>query len=403
MTRPPGPQEPICHAPDSPHAGPVPCFDHNATTPLAPAARAAWLLASDGAWANPSSPSRAAARVKLQLDAARARLAEFLGTAPARLVFNSGATEGANAVFAHWAHTLSPGATLALNPTEHPCVLAAARAHFGDRIVWLAPDGDGMVRPGPLADLLARHGAAAVAVMAANNETGVLQPWREIADLCRRAGTPLLCDATQWFGKLPAAGLHEADWVLGSAHKFGGPKGVGFLQAAPQADGFHGQLGGAQENGHRAGTENFPGIAAMLAALEEAETSKVLFETERLAWRDGFARAVAAAVPGTTVVAAGAERLWNTVSLLLPHGENHRWVARLDRRDFQVSTGSACATGKAGSSHVLAALGLDPAAARRVVRVSACWETTAADWTALAAAFGAVAPEVQPADNVAEI
>jgi cysteine desulfurase len=248
-------------------------------------------------------------------------------------------------------------------------------------------------------------------VMAANNETGVLQPWLTLAALCRRARAEFFCDATQWLGKLPASGLGACDWAVASAHKFGGPKGVGLLQIPPHAADFRAQLGGAQEHGHRAGTENFPGIAAMLAALTEAETKKVLFETERLRWRENFERAVLA-LPSlgqsggegvVAVVAAGAERLWNTAALLLPHGENHRWVARLDARGFQVSTGSACATAKEGPSHVLAAMGLAPEEARRVVRVSAGWDTTEADWAALAAAFVAVAPEVLPAANVARI
>ncbi len=379
----------------------MPYFDHNATTPLAPIAREAWLRAQDEAWHNPSSPTRAAARVRIRLDAARERLAILLGGEPKRLVFNSGATEGVNAVFAYWAATLPPAARVGVNPTEHPCVLEAVRAHFGEaRITWLAVTRDGVVVLEKLAALLAAGDVAAVAVMAANNETGVLQPWTQVAAFCRRVRAPFLCDATQWLGKLPGSGLGAAGWIVGSAHKFGGPKGAGFLQIAPDVDGFHAQLGGAQEHGHRGGTENYPGIAALLAALTEAETTKVLFETERLRGREGFEHAICAAVPGTRVVAAEAERLWNTVSLLLPHGENVRWVARLDKQDFQVSTGSACATGKAGPSPVLAALGLAPDEAKRVVRVSAGWDTTGAGWAALAAAFATAAPEVSPAANV---
>src|SRR6185436_5311222 len=104
-----------------------------------------------------------------------------------------------------------------------------------------------------------------------------------------------------------------AGWVVGSAHKFGGPKGAGFVQIAPDAAGFCALRGGAQEGGRRGGTENYPGVAAMLAALADAETTKVLFETERLRWRENFERAAAAAVPGASVVADGADRLWNTV------------------------------------------------------------------------------------------
>ncbi len=395
---------PACQRSSRPHAYGVPYFDHNATAPLVPVAREAWLRAQDEAWHNASSPTRSGARVRIRLDTAREQLALFLGGDPKRLVFNSGATEGANAILAHWAHTLPTGAQVALNPTEHPCVLEAARAHVGEaRLTWLPLTRDGLVTVVETQKMLAAGKISAVAVMAANNETGVLQPWADLAALCRRAGAPFLCDATQWLGKLPGSGLGQAGWVIGSAHKFGGPKGVGFLQIAPDADSFPGQFGGVQENGHRGGTENYPGVAAMLAALNEAETKKVLRETEHVRAREKFERAVCAAVPGAAIVGSGRERLWNTVSLLLPHGENHRWVARMDQRNFQVSTGSACATGKAAPSHVLAALGLAPDAARRVVRVSGSWETTDADWAALAEAFAAVAPEVQPAANVAKL
>jgi len=378
-------------------------FDHNATAPLAPVAREVWLRTHDRAWQNPSSPYGAAARVKVQLDAARENLARLLGCRAARVVFTSGATEGANAVCAHLARTLPPGARVAVNPTEHPCVLEAARFFLGDRLVWLEVTRDGVVSPRAVDNLLAAGGLGAVAVMAANNETGVLQPWRELAQACRRHRAAFFCDAAQWLGKLPAAGLGAADWVIGSAHKFGGPKGVGVLVAAEDAEDFHLSRGGEQEHGRRAGTEDFPGVAAMVAEFVEAETKKVLLETERVRWREEFERAVRAALPGAEVVGAGAERLWNTVSLILPHGDNTRWVARLDKHGFQVSTGSACATGKDGPSHVLAAMRFSPERARRAIRVSAGWETMEADWQKLAEALAAVSTEVAPSDAVVKL
>jgi cysteine desulfurase len=380
---------------------PVHYFDHNATAPLAPAAREAWLRAQDEAWQNPSGLYRGGARVKVRLDAAREQLASLLGCAAARVVFTSGATEGANAVCAHLARTLPPGTLVAVSRTEHPCVLEAAKLFLGGRVVWLEVDREGVVSAGQVEKLLgAGQGIGAVVAMAANNETGVLQPWRELARLCRRQHTAFFCDASQWLGKLPVAGLGEADWAIGSAHKFGGPKGVGFVLAAEGAQGFHAQHGGGQEHGHRAGTENFPGVAAMVAALIEAETKKVFLETERLRWRGMFEQVLPAALRGVRVVGAGVERLWNTVSLILPHGENTRWVARLDQRGFQVSTGSACATAKEGPSHVLAAMGYAPEEARRVIRVSAGWETAETDWTKLVPALAGVSAEVTPAESV---
>ncbi|MGA3007763.1 MAG: aminotransferase class V-fold PLP-dependent enzyme [Opitutaceae bacterium] len=383
----------------------MPYFDHNATAPLAPVAREAWLQAHEEGWQNPSGLYRGGARVKVRLDTAREQIAQWLGCAAERVVFTSGATEGANAVCAHLARTLAPGLLVAVNRTEHPCVIEAARFFLGERVVWLEVDRDGVAGVQQMEKLQAGSGfpLGAVIVMAANNETGVMQPWRDWARECRQRHTPFFCDATQWLGKLAAEGLGEADWVIGSAHKFGGPKGVGFVIAADAARDFHGQQGGAQEHGRRGGTENFPGVAAMAAALIEAETKKVLLESERLRWREGFERAVAAALPGARVVGASAERLWNTVSLILPHGENTRWVARLDQRGFQVSTGSACATAKAGSSHVLAAMGYSPEEARRVIRVSAGWDTAEADWPKLVTALAEVSAEVVPTESVIQL
>jgi cysteine desulfurase len=378
----------------------MPYFDHNATMPLAPVARDTWLRAQDEAWQNPSSPYRTAAQVKIRLDAAREKFAILLGDEAERYVFTSGATESANLVLAWWAKTLPSDALIAVNPTEHPCVLEPVKHFFGDRVRWLKLDAGGVV---DVAALKSCHllsdkpdRVAAVIVMAANNETGVLQPWSEIAAACVEAGVAYLCDASQWLGKLPAGGIGGNGFVIAAGHKFGGPKGVGLLKLAPQSEGLRGQLGGGQERGHRGGTEDFPGIAAMGAALAEAEQKKVFLETERLAWREEFERAVVVAVPGVRVVAAGADRLWNTASLVMPFAENTRWVARLDKRGFQVSTGSACATGKGGPSHVLAAIGFSADEAKCVVRVSSGWETTADDWRALATAFGEVATEVRP-------
>lgn len=377
----------------------MPYFDHNATTPLATVAREEWLRAQDEAWQNPSSPYRTAAQVKIRLEAAREKFAILLGGEAGRYVFTSGATEAANLVFSWWAATLPAHAPIAVNPTEHPCVLEPARHFFGDRVRWLQVNEAGVVDLDALKkDHLtgcAGDRVAAVVAMAANNETGVLQPWTEIATACREAGVAYLCDASQWLGKLPAGGIGGDGFVIGAGHKFGGPKGVGLLKLAPQSEGLRGQVGGGQERGHRGGTEDFPAIAAMGAALAEAEQKKVFLETERLRWREEFEREVVLVVPGVRVVAAGADRLWNTVSLIMPFADNTRWVTRLDRRGFQVSTGSACATGKGGSSQVLAALGYDAEQAKRVLRVSSGWGTTEADWQALAAAFSEVAAEVR--------
>ncbi len=387
----------------------MPYFDHNSTTPLADQAREAWLRVQAENWHNPSSPTRAGARARIRLDSYHEALAILLGGKPEEYVFNSGATEGAHAVLAHWAKTLSPTARIAVAATEHACVLAAAGRFFGGRIDWLAHDAAGVVSPDAVRAAIAA-GAAGVVVMAANNETGVLQPWVEIAAVCRAAnggaGIPCLCDVTQWLGKLPGAGLGDCGaWLIASGHKFGAPKGVGFvkLPAGRAEPDFIAQAGGTQEGGHRAGTEDVAGAAALCAALGECERVNVIWEWQREEWRKAFERGLLAALPGVRIAgadtgasgaggAAPVERLWNTVFAVMPHGEFSRWIARLDKRDIQVSSGAACTTRKDGPSHVLAALGYAPDEARRALRFSAGWSTTEADWAALLAALKEIAP-----------
>lgn len=370
-------------------------FDHNATTPLSAAAREVWLATEAAHWHNPSSLYRDAAKARIRLDTARDRLAAILETRPDQIVFTSGATESANAVLRYLAMTAKAGSQLWLNPTEHPCVLDAAKLFFGDRIQWLELDRDGRVKVDRLPTPTAASSMAAVVAMAANNETGVINPWRKIAERCVKMRIPFVCDAAQWLGKLPAGGLGLADWTFGSAHKFGGPKGTGFLKIPAAAKDFSIQLGGAQENAHRGGTENLSAVRAMLAALEHAEHHQVMLEAQRLKWREHFERRLCIQLPGTKIVAERADRLWNTSFLILPSGDNTRWVSRLDQAGFQVSTGSACATGKEGPSHVLAALGYSPEEARRAIRLSASWETTEADWDALLETLARLAPDME--------
>jgi len=395
----------------------MPYFDHNSTMPLAVCAGEAWLRAQAECWQNPSSPTRAAARARLKLESYHEALAVVLGGQAANYVFNSGATEGAHAVLRHWAASWPSEARIAVAATEHACVLAAAGRYFPGRIDWLPHDACGVVSVAAVRTALAA-GVAGVVVMAANNETGVLQAWAEIAEACAGArggtGVEYLCDVTQWLGKLPGAGLGAGGaWLIASGHKFGAPKGTGFvkLPEGRTAGDFCVQGGGLQEGGRRAGTEDVAGVAALVAALVEAEQKLVVWEWRHEGWKRAFERELAAAVPGVRILGVdtidaaglragagpgmGAERLWNTVCALMPFGDAARWIARLDKRDVQVSSGAACATGKQGPSHVLAALGVAPEAARRALRFSAGWGTTEADWAALAAAVSAVAAELE--------
>ncbi len=343
-------------------------FDANATTPLLPAARDEWLAAP---WQNPSSLYAGAAAAHEMLEDCRVRLAEMLGCEPGDIVFLSGATEANNAVLEY---VIRQEKKLAVSAIEHPSVREPA-----GRAVQFPAGADGIASLSVLEEVLEREKPGLVSLMAANNETGVLQPWREALALCQAAGAAFHCDAAQWLGKLPAAGLGDCDYLTGSAHKFGGPKGVGFAKVSGA---FRWLRGGPQEERRRAGTENVPGIAAMLAALEAAESDAAPSEKHRTA----FESAIKAAVPGTQIIAEDSPRLWNTVMLVMPEHANVKWLARLSRDGFQVSTGSACSSG-GGASEVLAAMGLPPDALRRVLRVSSLRSHTAADWQALAAAF----------------
>jgi len=355
-------------------------FDHNATSPLSRAARAAWLDATERFPANPSSPHRLGSRAERALDDARESLAACIGCEPHEIVWTSGATESNNTAIAHLAAASTGEAWI--SAIEHPCVLAPVRRHFAERHRFIPARRDGAIELDWLRAELVRARPVFVGIMAANNETGVLQPWREALALCREHGVPFFCDAAQWLGKLPAAGLGAADYLSGCAHKFGGPAGVGFLKAPVSLKAS--LLGGPQEDGRRAGTENTAGILAMIAALGEREAAMANELPEKLEIRTQFERDLLLRLPGSAIIGAPADRLWNTVSAVMPAIDcRQRWVVKLDKLGFAVSTGSACASGKEDPSHVLTALDYAPEEAARVLRFSSGWETRAADWSEL--------------------
>ena len=355
-------------------------FDYNATASLRPEAKAAWLSATEDLWLNPSSPYRAAARVHAHLAEARSVVAGLFAVAAERVVFNSGATEANNAIFAHWAATLPANTRIGVSPTEHPSVLAAAQHFFGERVIWLALDGNGAVDVAALQHVLSERQLAAVSVMAANNETGILNDWAAIATACRAQGVPYHCDASQWIGKLPLDRLQTCDFLTSAAHKFGGPKGVGLCLLPAENSGFMSLTGGDQEFGHRAGTEDVAGILAMVAALQAVERGSAQ-------GRDAFLVELGQVLPAVEVVGLAAQRLCNTALLIMPEFASVRWIRALEKRGFLVSAGSACSTGKQGPSPVLAAMGVPADAMQRVLRVSSGWATSVADWLALAAAM----------------
>ncbi len=360
-------------------------FDYNATAPVMREAREAWLDVTEKTGGNPSSMHQAGTRAAVALSDAREKLAEFLGCHPQDIIWTSGATEANNMVTHHFSKTLGAQDEIWISAIEHPCVHDSAKFYFGKRAKLIPVTHDGVVDMEWLTMELADKRPGLIGVMAANNETGVIQPWREIHSICHAYEVPFFTDAVQFIGKMPIKGLGDCDYVSGAAHKFGGPRGVGFLKIPHRKSITPLLHGGKQEGGKRAGTENVAIIAAMMAALEVRE--KQISHSQHLlrgVWRDNFERELLRALPGTTILGASVPRLWNTVSVLMPEGDRkHQWVIRLDKAGFAVSTGSACTTGKEEPSHVLSAMGIKAEKAVRVVRFSAGWETNEADWDAL--------------------
>ena len=360
-------------------------FDYNATAPVMREAREAWLDVTEQIGGNPSSMHQAGTRASIALADAREKLAEHLGCHPLDIIWTSGATEANNMVIHHFAKKLGPTGEVWISAIEHPCVFDSAQHYFGKRAKLIPVTHEGVIDMDWLTTELADSRPALVAVMAANNETGIIQPWREARAICHQYKVPFFTDAVQFIGKLPLAGLGECDFVSGAAHKFGGPRGVGFLKIPHRSQITPLLHGGRQEGGRRAGTENVAIIAAMMAALEVRE--KQIARSEHLLrklWRDNFEAQLLRALPGASIIGQNQPRLWNTVSALMPEGDRKlQWVIRLDKAGFAVSTGSACTTGKEEPSHVLSAMGYKSTHAVRAVRMSAGWETTEADWDAL--------------------
>ena len=348
-------------------------LDHNATAPLRPAAREAALRWLDAA--NPSSVHSEGRAARRAVEDARESVRGALGAPGGTIVFTSGATEAAAlALSPEWRDGRSPlrFERLLVAATEHPCVLGGGR-FSPDAVETVAVDGSGLLDLGALCDALA-DGPALVAVMLANNETGVVQDIPAIARVVHEAGGLLVCDATQGVGRIPTAlDVLGADVLIASSHKVGGPMGAGAVVARrggplplPVA------RAGGQEDGHRGGTENVAAIAGFAAALDEvvdlAPIARVRALHDRLETR---ARSL-----GFVIHGAGAPRLPNTTLLSFAHLTAETAQIAFDLDGIAVSTGSACASGKVGPSHVLAAMGADAPGA---LRLSLGRETTDED------------------------
>lgn len=366
-------------------------LDHNATTPLRPEARAAMVaaLAAGGNASAVHSEGRAARRL---IEDARQSVAALVGAAPRCVTFTSGGSEAAATLLApDFAGVVATGPfpRLIVSAIEHSCVLSGGR--FAADAVSVCPATPaGVIDLAALEVLLADGAPALVAVMAANNETGAIQPVAEVAALCRAHGAALVVDAVQALGKLPLdIAAVGCDALFVSAHKIGGPAGIGAIVTASEAVTFPPLVrGGGQEGRRRAGTENLAGIAGFGGAAKAVAAESG--EGPRLAaLRDRLEAGLSALAPDSRVVGAGVTRLPNTSLTLHPGREGETLTIALDLAGMAVSTGSACSSGKVAPSHVLAAMGISPREARSALRISLGWTTTAAEIDLFLAAYAA--------------
>jgi cysteine desulfurase len=361
-------------------------LDYNASTPLRPAARAAMLAALDTV-GNPSSVHAEGRRARAIVDTAREQVALLVGAKPSEVVFTSGAAEANNTVMA------AGWKTICVSAIEHDSVLAPARA-CGAKVVVLPAGTDGRVDLASAADAVAAAGSggrALLSLMIANNETGVIQPVAEAAELARTHALSLHIDAVQGPGRVPVDFSRlGADTLVISAHKLGGPRGVGALIVR---DGVNLPVlvkGGGQERRRRGGTENVVGIAGFGAAA--AELAREADVAARIgALRDKLESAVTAATPAAVIIGRDAPRVANTMCVAVPGKLAETLVIRMDLEGVAISAGAACASGKVGANAVLAAMGLPADITAGAVRVSLGRETNEDDIAAFLAAWQKVA------------
>ena len=361
-------------------------LDHNATSPLRPESLSA-VTHAVGVGGNPSSIHASGRAARAIMDEARERVAALVNGASATVIFTSGATESNNlALFGAAEGSLEGEASritrVFMSAIEHSSVLATA-ARLAERFPWirvatLPVTAEGVIDLEALRVALREgKGRALVAVMAANNETGVIQPITEVSRHCREAGALLLVDAVAAAGKLPLdASL--CDYMVLSAHKIGGPQGVGALIIAKGAPLTAQIVGGGQQDGLRAGTENLSGIAGFAAAAHavrngDGERARVLH------LRDRFESMLLQAIPQVVIFGAESPRLIGTSNFALPGIPSATALIALDLDGVWVSAGSSCSSGKIAASHVLAAMGVDQALASCALRASFGWNSEVAD------------------------
>ncbi|MEZ4268986.1 MAG: cysteine desulfurase family protein [Myxococcota bacterium] len=366
-------------------------LDYNATAPLR--AEVARVMA-EAPWGNPSSVHADGRAARACMEAAREALARALGARPVELVMTGSASEANNLALSGVMAARLPGCTrgrLAVSAVEHPSVLQTARALAAagqaDAVDLIAVDADGRVHDAALRAAVGER-TRVVSVLAASNETGVVQDLGAVVEAARAAGALVHVDAVQLFGRLPlAVSTLGADLVSVSAHKLGGPRGAGALWVRPGT--ALGPLvhGGHQERNRRAGTENVAAIAGFAEAARLA-TAGMAEEAVRLsALCDALWARIVREIPDARRLGGDGPRLPNTLSVVFPGADGEALLFGLDLAGISASSGSACTAGSLEPSHVLTAMGIDDATARGALRMSLGWQTTPEDIECVALAL----------------
>lgn len=355
-------------------------FDNNATTRTDPRVVEAMLPYLSGPYGNPSSLHRYGRAARDAVEAARAQVAALIGAQPGEIVWTSGGTEANN--LALKGLTLGqPASRVLYGATEHPSVMEAAEAlkALGWKVEPIAVDGEGVIRWDALRAQLASGPVRLVAVMRANNETGVIQDIERVARMAHDAGALLHVDGVQSAGKIPVEfGALGCDLLSLSSHKIHGPKGIGALAVKSHVDLRAILHGGPQERGFRGGTENVAGIVGFGIAAELAMQELESRAAHMLALRQRL-EAGLREIAGLRIFAEARERLPNTVQFAIAGWDGEALLMALDRKGLGVSSGSACASGKNEPSHVLIAMGIEPQTAKGAIRVSLSKDNTVAE------------------------
>ncbi|MEQ1528878.1 MAG: cysteine desulfurase family protein [Methylococcales bacterium] len=351
-------------------------FDHNATTPIDNRVLEAMQPYLASFFGNPSSLYRQGRVVRSAIDMAREQIAALVGVQPAQVIFTSGGTEANNLAL------MGAGqqSKLAVSAVEHPSVMEPARylQQLGHLVDLVNVDGNGVINSQAIEQVIAQQ-PHFVSIMLANNETGVVQDVAGIAAQLKAHGITVHTDAVQALGKIPVSFSQLAvDLMSLSSHKIYGPKGCGALVVAKDVAVQPMLLGGGQEQGYRAGTENVAAIvgfgkAAELVGWELAQRSKHVLSLRMLLERE------LVAISGAKIFAQCADRLPNTVQFGIEGVDGEMLLMRLDQKGFAVSSGSACASGAVEPSPVLIAMGIDPVEAKTAIRISFGQDNTEAE------------------------